>query len=296
MSEQPSQLAQMKPHLIAAGILAAILVVVLLWPKPEQPAVTASTPNIEIETTQEPQEIVEPESTNTEPTETFDPLPSTQEVVIGEQTQNEPTIAPPVIEEELPEPKTQIDVSDTEVKSRLAQTTRLPAFARLLVSEALIQKFVINVSNLARAEASPKDALVVPPKQAFRVYSQANRKWIDPASFQRYSPYIDVLESMDINKLLALFETYRPVIEERYAEISRPGASFDDALIDAIDTLLDTPQVPVPIEVYTDSVMYKFKDEQLESLSAPQKQLMRMGPDNMRRLKAVLRDIKAKLQ
>ena len=51
----------------------------------------------------------------------------------------------------------------------------------------------------------------------------------------------------------------------------------------------------MPVEVYTDSVMYKYADERLESLSDPQKQLLRTGPDNMRRIKAKLRELKDSL-
>ena len=71
--------------------------------------------------------------------------------------------------------------------------------------------------------------------------------------------------------------------------------SFDGKLKDAIDVLLDTHEVPVPVEVFTDSVMYKFADSRLESLPAPQKQLLRTGPENMRRIKAKLREIKETL-
>lgn len=64
----------------------------------------------------------------------------------------------------------------------------------------------------------------------------------------------------------------------------------------AIDELLDTPEVPVPVEVYTDSVAYKYADSRLENLNEPQKQLLRTGPDNMRRIKAKLRELKTLIQ
>ena len=78
-------------------------------------------------------------------------------------------------------------------------------------------------------------------------------------------------------------------------QIGNPSDSFDKKLKQAIDILLDTPEVPVPVEVFTDSVMYKFADNRLESLTAPQKQLLRTGPENMRRIKAKLREIKETL-
>ena len=37
---------------------------------------------------------------------------------------------------------------------------------------------------------------------------------------------------------------------------------------------------------------YKYADDRLESLNEPQKQLLRTGPDNMRRIKAKLRELK----
>ena len=52
----------------------------------------------------------------------------------------------------------------------------------------------------------------------------------------------------------------------------------------------------MPVEVYSDSVMYKYTDERLENLDGPQKQLLRTGPDNMRRIKAKLREIKALIE
>jgi hypothetical protein len=79
-------------------------------------------------------------------------------------------------------------------------------------------------------------------------------------------------------------------------QIGNPSDSFDEKLKQAIDILLDTPEVPVPVEVFTDSVMYKFADNRLESLTAPQKQLLRTGPENMRRIKAKLREIKETLR
>jgi hypothetical protein len=42
--------------------------------------------------------------------------------------------------------------------------------------------------------------------------------------------------------------------------------------------------------------MFKFKDEKLESLSAPQKQLIRTGPENTRRIKDVLRNLQDALK
>jgi hypothetical protein len=213
---------------------------------------------------------------------------------------------PPVVEPEpMPEIETfdaevvpmpaPLDISDGTVKTKLLQLSDYEEFARLLIDEALLQRFVIMTSNLADEELAANHQVLRPPEKPFRTYQQADKEWIDPASYKRYTPYIDVLESIEIDSLLGLYAEYKSAIDNIFAEISDPDDQFDDKLMDTIDLLLDTPAVPVPVEVYTDSVMYGYKARQLESLAAPQKQLLRTGPENMRRIKAKLREIKQAL-
>jgi hypothetical protein len=289
MSEEKSQVQQMKPYLIAAAALIVLLVIVMLWPAadepaPVQPEPVAVTPSM-------PEAPPEPEAELPEP-ELFEPPQRPAEVVIGEETEAPQPLEPVVeVEQDLP-----LDVSDVAIKAAVVQAIRSPQISRLLVDDGLLQKFVINVNNLANEEITLKDNVLVPPTQSFSVYNQADRVWIDRSSFQRYNPYVDAIESVSVDDLLEVYETYKPTLIEKFAEIARPGDELDETLMRAIDELLDTPLVPVPIEVYSESVMYKFADPKIEALSEPQKQMIRMGPDNMRRLKDVLRDLKAELE
>lgn len=301
MRRQQSQLQQMKPYIVVAGILLLLLIIVFFWPSSDQPTVEQSQPVAVVETP--PIEQLPPEETiaddnliGDEPSEEYLPLPEMQEVVIGEQSDASVEVedATPVtdVEEDIPAP---LDISDSAILTALQPVFSSPALTRLMVTDGLLQKFVINVNDLSNGSSSPRNELVVPPQDAFKVYQQAGNTYVDPGSFRRYSPYVSVLESMDAKALVALYEDYREEIELRYEEISRPGERFDDSLIIAIDTLLNTPTLPVPYEVYSDSVMYKFKDTFIEDLPEPQKQLLRTGPDNMRRIKAVLRNVRAEL-
>ncbi|GBL06188.1 DUF3014 domain-containing protein [Glaciecola sp. KUL10] len=291
--EQSSQLQQMKPYLIAAGALLIILLLAIFWPSANSPDVDEQTNQpieqtapVEKELTREEQAVYE----DAVKPEVFQPAPIPQAVVIESSDEVEPMV---VSEESAPDPI--VDESDGAIKQALIDIATSERFASLLVNESLLQKFVVNVYNTANAEAAPNHSLIQAPQRPFQIYQQAEREWIDPASFQRYNVYVDVLESLNTERLITLLDTYRPIIEEKFAEIAPPNSRFNDTLIDAIDELLDTPKAPVPIEVYSDSVMYKFKDDKLENLSSPQKQLLRTGPENMRRIKQVLRDIKDEL-
>lgn len=281
MSET-SEKRTLAPHFIIIAVVVVVVLAIVFWPASEEPA-----PVVE----KAPEPVVEePVAIEPETPDTFEPTPEPEAVEIDPAADVEP-MAP--VEEPEPEP---LDVSDGAVKATLMEIATSPTLARLLVNEGLIQRFVINVVNLADEETAPNHPLLTPPSQSFRIYRQADREWIDAASYKRYTPYVEVLESMDNSDLMSMYEDYQSELQSVYDEIGSPGTSFNDVFIDALDHLLDTPEIPMPVEVYTDSVMYKYSDDRLESLSSPQKQLLRTGPDNMRRIKAKLREIKSSLE
>lgn len=267
------------PYLIIAAVLLVGVLAVAFWPSQEAPPV-------------EPEPVVALPEPEPEPEpEVFTPAPP-----------------PPVLEleatdtvDDLPEPMEiepePLDTSDIAVRSALMDISEgeQEEANRILVNDSLLQRFVVTTTNLADHEMAPNHQLLTPPQQSFRVYSQAGKQWIDAASYKRYTPYVNLLEGFDTDALLALYQTYKQDIQAKYDEIGDPGRDFDRVFVQAIDHLLDTPEVPVPVEVYTDSVMYKYADERLQNLDEPQKQLLRTGPDNMRRIKAKLRELKVQL-
>ncbi|NDW21367.1 DUF3014 domain-containing protein [Alteromonas hispanica] len=270
------------PHFLIAGIILVVILAIVFWPSDEKPD-PVETPKPQID---------EPVITESDEPEVFETKPAPPTVELEEKDEVEPL---PELEEPEPEP---LDVSDPAIKESLINSASADESTvnRLLVNEGLLQRFVVSVTNLANNKMAPNHQLLTPPEQNFRVYSQAGKQWIDAASYKRYTPYVNVLESFDNEALVNVFQTYKDDIQAKYAEIGDPDKDFNVVLLNAIDELLDTPEVPVPVEVYSDSVMYKYKDERLENLDGPQKQLLRTGPDNMRRIKAKLREIKALIE
>lgn len=257
------------PHITIAVVVILIVIAIYFWPSDISDEVDVG--------------MTEPEVVTLAP----EPIPT-------EMLEPEPVEPEPLPPEPVPAPEP-VDVSDGTVKTKLLELSDYDDFARLLINDQVLQRFVIMTTSLANEEVSANNQVLKAPDKPFRTFKQAEKEWIDPASYKRYTPYVDVLESIDTQSLLALYAEYKPSIQGIFAEISDPNDDFDDMLVSAIDLLLDTPEVPLPMEVYSDSVMYKFKDSQLESLTAPQKQLLRTGPENMRRIKAKLRELKSAL-
>ncbi|WP_218419054.1 DUF3014 domain-containing protein [Alteromonas lipotrueae] len=281
MSES-SEKRTLGPHFLIIGVIIVVILALVFWPSKEEEPV-APEPEVIQPDAEAPVEKV-PDVFETKPA----PPPLELE---------EPDEVPPMPEPVEPDPEP-LDVSDPAIKSSLLDisTATDDSVNRMIVNEGLLQRFVVSVTNLANDEMAPNHQLLTPPEQTFRVYSQAGKQWIDAASYKRYTPYVNMLESFESEALLGMYDIYKGDIQDKYAEIGDSNKNFNEVVLDAIDQLLDTPEVPVPVEVYTDSVTYKYTDPRLENLNEPQKQLLRTGPDNMRRIKAKLREIKVLLE
>ncbi len=85
------------------------------------------------------------------------------------------------------------------------------------------------------------------------------------------------------------------MFQEAYESLGHPPQYFNDRLIEVIDHLLATPELEGPIALAQPNVLYEFADPKLESSSAGQKVLIRMGAENARVVKEKLRELRGEL-
>jgi hypothetical protein len=114
---------------------------------------------------------------------------------------------------------------------------------------------------------------------------------VDPRSYDRYSAIGDAIASLEPAAAARLYATLKPRIEEAHRDLGSPDQSFDRTLERAIVALLETPVADAAARLTPTGVGYAYADDRLESLTAAQKQLLRMGPRNVRIIKARLREI-----
>jgi hypothetical protein len=86
-----------------------------------------------------------------------------------------------------------------------------------------------------------------------------------------------------------------PLFQQAYEQLGYPGKYFNDRLVEAIDDLLAAPEVDAPLKLMQPKVLYEFADPDLETRSAGQKILIRMGKDNALKVKAKLREVRQEL-
>jgi hypothetical protein len=116
--------------------------------------------------------------------------------------------------------------------------------------------------------------------------------YISPKSYQRYDPLAHAVNRIDSQAAVALYKKYLPLFEVVFKEFSYPKSyQVLDIFKAAVGKILQAPIITGRIEVIQPSVHYKFADSKLEKLSALDKQMLRMGPDNTRLIQKKMREL-----
>jgi hypothetical protein len=185
--------------------------------------------------------------------------------------------------------------SDPVVRDLVRALSAHPRVVAWLATDGLIRNFTTVVLNLAEG-ASPAGRLTtLRPSSGFRVVERGDDLFIDPASFERYNAVADAVASIDPAAAARVYATLKPRIQEAYGELGFPDQPFDATLERAIVLLLNTPVPPDLVRVEPRGIGYGFADESLEGLSDAQKQLLRLGPRNVRLVQRALREVAAAL-
>jgi hypothetical protein len=178
-----------------------------------------------------------------------------------------------------------------------------------VVSEDVIPRMVATIDSLSGRQVPGAILVVQGPGGAFEATADENPDAVirdeagdpipqfvmDPANYQRYTPYVEMLEGVDATRLAATYRDYQPLFDEAFRQLGYPEGDFGQRLGAVIDELLATPEVTERVRLIKPEAYYLFADEALESLTAGQKALIRMGPENAARVKAKLVEIRAAL-
>jgi hypothetical protein len=216
--------------------------------------------------------------------------------VVVETPAPEPTPTP-TLQEQLSErlKGTTLATSDAIVAELVGELSEHPKLAAWLANEDLVRRFAAAVDNVADGKSPRAHLEFLRPEERFRAIERNGRFTIDPASYRRYDLVAEVFASLDTEGTVTLYRELQPLVREAYREIAPPDRDFDTRLIAAIDQLLAVPVPGAQVEVKPKVVTYTFADPDLEALSDAQRQLLRMGPDNVRTIQAKLRELKAAL-
>jgi Protein of unknown function (DUF3014) len=185
--------------------------------------------------------------------------------------------------------------SDSSLQEALAGLFGGASFDLLFHPQDVVRHFVAAIDNLPRKTVAQRIMPIKPVTGAFRTSGPEGSTVVGSDNAARYTPYVRALEAVDSAKLVALYVRFYPLFQQAYAELGYPSRYFNDRVFDVIDHLLATPDVRGPIALVQPKVMYEYADPALQDLSAGQKMLVRMGPENEAKVKAKLRELKKAL-
>lgn len=188
--------------------------------------------------------------------------------------------------------------SDPVVADAWAELVGPVSIAQFLELEAVIPRLVATIDNLPNDAIGRRINPLVPARGSLQVAGEEGdeRRMIDVQNPQRYTPYVELAEAIDSGALADTYQRYYPLFQEAYADLGYPDRAFNDRLLEVIDHLLAAPEIEGPLEVVKPEATWEFADPELEALSAGQKSLVRMGPDNARRVKERLRALRGELE
>ena len=185
--------------------------------------------------------------------------------------------------------------TDPLVRELVSALSSNPVVASWLTTERLIVNFVVVTSKIADGQTPVAELKTVGPVPPFKARTARGTLSIDPSSYHRYDRYAQAVSALDARGTVRLYETLKPRINEADKSFGGSG-EFNGELERAIVELLKVPIVEGPVELKMSGIVYAYADPRLEGLSPAQKQLLRMGPENVKAIQAKLREIAAVLQ
>jgi len=205
----------------------------------------------------------------------------------------EPVIA---TEDEPAEPLPALDESDESVEQYFSLLDENRQYTDLLLFETFIRNFVVIVDNLTRDKLPQQYLFFRPPTGEFMVFpGEDELSYLNPENYTRYLPFIRLVEAIDTDRLINIYFYLYPLFQQAYEDLGYPDRYFNDRLIEVINHILEAPDIGGTIELEQPSVYYKFTDTGLESRSAGQKLLIRVGADNAAIIRARLGEVLTRL-
>ena len=211
-----------------------------------------------------------------------------------------PEAAPSIEPEPAPVTLPSLDESDIWLQEKLPSITWRKELLKLVIDEDIIRRFVVFTDNFAQGVIAYEHSPLVKPTVGFSAreikYDDGAVELLwDESATRRFSLYVDLLRSIDSDTLVQWYYEMKPLVDEAYRELGYPDDEFTYVLQDAIARVLDMEVPKGEFALERPSVMFKFENEDIESLDDADKLLLRLGKDNLLVIKSILLEINEKL-
>jgi hypothetical protein len=202
----------------------------------------------------------------------------------------------PVAETPAPPPAPVAPATAEEMRPLLETASEHPLYRRALAQRDLPRRWALVTDLLSRGESPRKPLAFLAPRDRFSVERRGGATAISAASYARYDGFADAVASVDAAALVRAYRALHDVVEDALRALGYPTASLDDVTSRALQRVIEAPVRDGDVLVMEEEGLYRFVDPTLEGQNEVEKHLLRMGPENTRRLQAKARELQAALR
>jgi hypothetical protein len=185
-----------------------------------------------------------------------------------------------------------LDESDAAVLGALDAVIDARTLREVIVPTEIVRRFVVTIDNLPREIVPGRLRAMRAAPGGFAIARTDGRTTQAAENAGRYTVAVGLATSVDLRRLVAIYVKFYPLLQQEYRALGYPNSHFNDRVVEAIDDLLAAPEPREPPALVQPKVLFQYADPALESLSAGQKMMIRMGPAHAQRVKARLKELR----
>lgn len=223
-----------------------------------------------------------------------EPPPPPPETQIAQQAPTTTTATTAAEDEVVPEPEAiKREDGDTALRRLVKSASDDERLTTWMSVDGILQRLAA-AARLVADGRSPRPMLsfleISGDFEVLEEGSGENEKiYVDPKSYARYDELTKTLTSLDPEKCGRAYRQLRPYLKTIYAQVAKPGESFDSVMSSALGRLTRVQLPEDRVELVPKGAIYLYKDPALEALSPAEKHILRMGRRNASNLQAAIR-------
>jgi DUF3014 family protein len=190
------------------------------------------------------------------------------------------------------QPLPPLNDSDAQMRESLSGLFGAQAIDAYLRPSSVIRHLVAFVDSLPRKHIDADSQPIKPIVGGFIATGDEQATPLAAENAAKYTPYVAVIRRVDPKLVSDLYFHYHALFQQAYEERTKSDDRFDDRVLQAIDGLIDAPEIRDPVLVIRREALFEFVDPSLEQLSVGQKFMIRLGPDNAAAIKTTLRALR----
>ncbi len=183
-----------------------------------------------------------------------------------------------------------LDHSDDSFKESVENVS--PGLIPWFNIKDVIRKYIILINDLSQNQILFKHRNFLNIPQKIVVKKDRLGLYLAKESYNRFDHFANAISSIDANKGVRLYLTFRPLFKQIYNEFSYPPEyRLEDIFLKAAANVIHAPSIETRIALIKYPNRYKFADNNLELLNNVEKLMLRMGPKNTKKIQRKLRQL-----